>query len=70
MAYWVHDTKSAQRPHPDAALVAIAEYVKKFELSVDAHFEPRQAARVNALFASSALYDMPVNEFMDAMVVK
>jgi 2-methylcitrate dehydratase len=44
--------------------------VKKFELSVDAHFEPRQAARVNALFASSALYDMPVNEFIDAMVVE
>jgi 2-methylcitrate dehydratase len=44
--------------------------VKKFESSVDAHFEPRQAARVNALFADSTLDDMPVNEFIDAMVVK
>jgi 2-methylcitrate dehydratase len=44
--------------------------VKKFELSVDAHFEPRQAARVNALFADSTLDAMPVNEFVDAMVVE
>jgi 2-methylcitrate dehydratase len=44
--------------------------VRKFESSVDAHFEPRQAARVNALFADSTLDDMPVNEFIDATVVK
>ena len=44
--------------------------VNKFELSVDAHFEPRQAARVNALFADSTLDAMPVNEFIDAMVVE
>jgi 2-methylcitrate dehydratase len=43
---------------------------KKFESSVNAHFESRQAARVNALFADAKVDDMPVNEFIDVMIVK
>ena len=42
--------------------------VKKFESSVKAHFESRQAARINALFADAKVDDMPVNEFIDAMI--
>jgi 2-methylcitrate dehydratase len=44
--------------------------VKKFESSVNAHFEPRQAARVNALFADAKVDDMPVDEFVNTMVVR
>jgi len=43
--------------------------VKKFESAVDAHFQPRQAERIKALFAKSAQLDtMPVNELMAALV--
>ena len=35
-----------------------------------AHFEPRQAARVNALFADAKVDDMPVDEFVNTMVVR
>jgi 2-methylcitrate dehydratase len=44
--------------------------VKKFEASVDAHFESRQAARVKSLFRDSGVDEMPVDEFVAAMVVK
>jgi 2-methylcitrate dehydratase len=44
--------------------------VKKFEASVEAHFEPRQAAKVTALFADASVDDMPVDEFVDVMVVR
>jgi 2-methylcitrate dehydratase len=44
--------------------------VKKFESSVNGHFEPRQAARVNALFADAKVDDMPVDEFVNTMVVR
>lgn len=44
--------------------------VKKFESSVNAHFEPRQAATVNALFADAKVDDMPVDEFVNTMVVR
>jgi 2-methylcitrate dehydratase len=43
--------------------------VKKFEASVDAHFKPKQAERIRALFAVPAQLDaLPVNEFVAAMV--
>jgi 2-methylcitrate dehydratase len=43
--------------------------VKKFESAVDAHFAPKQAERVKALFAKPAGLDaLPVNEFVAAMV--
>jgi 2-methylcitrate dehydratase len=43
--------------------------VKKFEDSVAAHFNPRQAQRIKALFAAPAQLDaLPVNELMAAMV--
>jgi len=43
--------------------------VKKFESSVEAHFPPRQAERIKALFArGSALDELPVNELMAALV--
>ncbi len=42
---------------------------RKFQSSVDAHFAPKQAERVKALFAKSAALDaMPVNEFVAALV--
>jgi 2-methylcitrate dehydratase len=44
--------------------------VKKFEASVNAHFEPGQAAKVIALFADAKVDDMSVNEFVDTMVVR
>ncbi len=44
--------------------------VKKFEASVEAHFEPRQAAKVTALFADAKVDDMPVDEFVNAMVTR
>jgi 2-methylcitrate dehydratase len=44
--------------------------VKKFASSVDEHFEPRQAARINNLFADPRIDAMPVNEFVEAMVVR
>ena len=44
--------------------------VKKFESSVNAHFEPRQAAKVTELFADATVDDMPVDEFVDVMVVR
>jgi 2-methylcitrate dehydratase len=44
--------------------------VKKFEASVRAHFESGQASRINALFQDAAVDDMPVNEFVDAMIVR
>jgi 2-methylcitrate dehydratase len=43
--------------------------VKKFQASVDAHYAPKQAERVKALFAKGAALDaMPVNELMAALV--
>jgi 2-methylcitrate dehydratase len=42
--------------------------VKKFESSVDAHFPPKQAEKVKATFANSALDKMPVNELVAVMV--
>jgi 2-methylcitrate dehydratase len=43
--------------------------VKKFESSVDEHFQPKQAERIKALFAKSRELDaLPVNEFMAALV--
>jgi 2-methylcitrate dehydratase len=42
--------------------------VKKFESSVDAYFQPKQAERVKALFNGSAVDKMPVNELVAAMV--
>src|SRR6184192_4133406 len=43
--------------------------VGKFTAAVDAHFAPRQAERVKALFAkAAALDDLPVNELMAALV--
>ena len=43
--------------------------VKKFESSVDAHFKPKQAERIRALFAEPAkLEALPVNELVAAMV--
>jgi 2-methylcitrate dehydratase len=44
--------------------------VRKFEASVKAHFKAEQAARVTALFHDAAVDDMPVNEFVDAMIVR
>ena len=42
---------------------------KKFEAAVEAHFPPKQAERVKALFAKPAGLDaLPVNEFVAAMV--
>ena len=43
--------------------------VKKFEASVDAHFSPKQAEKIKALFAKREQLDsMPVNELMAALV--
>jgi len=44
--------------------------VRKFETSVDAHFQPKQAERVKALFASrpEQLDKLPVNELVAALV--
>ena len=43
--------------------------VKKFEASVDAHFIPKQAEKIKALFAKREQLDsMPVNELMAALV--
>jgi 2-methylcitrate dehydratase len=43
--------------------------VKKFEASVEAHFEPKQAARITSLFADTARLDaMPVSDFMAELV--
>jgi len=43
--------------------------VKKFQASVDAHFAPKQAEKIRALFARGAAIDaLPVNELMAAMV--
>jgi 2-methylcitrate dehydratase len=43
--------------------------VKKFESSVDAHFEFSQAERIKALFRNGAGIDgLPVNELMQAMI--
>jgi 2-methylcitrate dehydratase len=43
--------------------------VKKFEASVDAHFKPKQAERIRALFTSPGKLDaMPVNELVAALV--
>jgi 2-methylcitrate dehydratase len=43
--------------------------VRKFESSVDAHFKPKQAERIRALFKDAAKLDaLPVNELMAAMV--
>jgi hypothetical protein len=43
--------------------------VGKFTASVDAHFAPRQAERIKALFARPAQLDaLPVNELMAALV--
>ncbi len=43
--------------------------VKKFESSVDAHYGPKQAERIKALFARSGQLDaLPVNELMAALV--
>jgi hypothetical protein len=42
--------------------------VKKFESSVDAYFQPKQAERVKVLFANPGLDELPVNELVAAMV--
>ncbi len=43
--------------------------VRKFETSVDAHFGPKQADRIKALFAAPRSLDaLPVNELMAALV--
>jgi 2-methylcitrate dehydratase len=43
--------------------------VRKFEDSVDAHFNAKQALRIKALFASPQDLDaLPVNELMAALV--
>jgi 2-methylcitrate dehydratase len=43
--------------------------VRKFQSSVDAHYAPKQAEKVKALFARGAALDaMPVNELMAALV--
>jgi 2-methylcitrate dehydratase len=43
--------------------------VRKFQASVDAHYPPKQAEKVKALFARGAALDaMPVNELMAALV--
>ncbi len=43
--------------------------VKKFQSSVDAHFHPKQAEKIKALFARGAQLDsLPVNELMAALV--
>ncbi len=43
--------------------------VKKFEASVDAHFKPKQAEKVRAMFANTVKLDaLPVNEFVAALV--
>jgi 2-methylcitrate dehydratase len=43
--------------------------VKKFQSSVDAHYAPRQAEKIKALFARGAALDtLPVNELMAALV--
>jgi 2-methylcitrate dehydratase len=43
--------------------------VRKFEASVAAHFEPKQAALIRATFADKRkLLTMPVNEFVSTMV--
>jgi 2-methylcitrate dehydratase len=43
--------------------------VKKFQSSVDAHYPPKQAEKIKALFARGAALDaMPVNELMAALV--
>jgi len=42
--------------------------VKKFESSVDAYFQPKQAERVKVLFANPDIDDLPVNELVAAMV--
>jgi 2-methylcitrate dehydratase len=43
--------------------------VRKFQSSVDAHFAPKQAERIKALFAKSQALDaMPVNELVAALV--
>jgi 2-methylcitrate dehydratase len=42
--------------------------VKKFEASVAAHFEPRQAAQITSLFADPAKLDvLPVSDLMAAL---
>jgi 2-methylcitrate dehydratase len=43
--------------------------VKKFETSVDAHYEPKQAAQIKGLFADRRrLEALPVNELLAALV--
>ena len=43
--------------------------VKKFETSVDAHFKPKQAERIRALFGNATKLDaMPVNELVAGLV--
>jgi len=42
--------------------------VKKFESSVDAYFQPKQAERVKVLFGNPDIDDLPVNELVAAMV--
>jgi 2-methylcitrate dehydratase len=44
--------------------------VKKFESSVDAHFKPKQAEQIKALFRKPANVDaLPVSDLMAALVV-
>ncbi len=42
--------------------------VKKFESSVQGHFPPKQAERIQRLFADPGLEALPVNELLAAMV--
>jgi hypothetical protein len=45
--------------------------VKKVEASVDAHFEPEQAARITSLFAEPAKLDaLPVSDHMAALATR
>ena len=52
-----------------AERIGMPVLVQKFQSSVDAHFAPKQAERIKALFAKGAQLDaLPVNELMAALV--
>jgi len=70
------DGTSTQRIHVDFPIghrkrraEGMPVLVQKFEASVDAHFAPKQAEKIKALFAKREQLDsMPVNELMAALV--
>ena len=70
------DGTSTQRVHVDFPIghrkrraEGMPVLVQKFEASVDAHFTPKQAEKIKALFAKREQLDaMPVNELMAALV--